>query len=400
MFHLHYVFDYQFKSQPILLAIKSQGNNYVKKSKSDLSDIVSQDNPTHKDDDKMLSYAATELDVMSGLSFMVTWNVCMSTFTRGQSIRQATLRQLKIDYGHGPFCEDDVKLTRPTIISKLLLPQGTEKTANRIGERTYEQGMWPHKIFFRSPELMIAAILAYQLRRTSSVDFSFKAPDDDEHPYVGYWKLFSLVSWGKLTGQADIFQKVFKACDVSWRKTTHVRSAAIERATFYGQLAEADVAVVSNHGNRSSSFDRYETSFPKQVLAVCAGFKHGEQYFVPAEFAEIPCSVLDDSTECAKIVFGGEYDRWCSERNSDNGDKGTDAEHFLLEVIPFFAQKHFLYGYNWLKEFQGHDVSMDLRTMQIPGFASYASFADEMERKVNQVTADVLPRTASAGTNM
>ena len=147
MFHLHYVFDYQFKSTTILAAVKMQSNKFVKKSKSDLSDIVSQDNPTHKDDDKMLSYAATELDVMSGLSFMVTWNVCMSTFTRGQSIRQATLRQLKIDYGHGPFCEDDVKLTRPTIISKLLLPQGTKKTANRIGERTYEQGMWPHKFF-------------------------------------------------------------------------------------------------------------------------------------------------------------------------------------------------------------------------------------------------------------
>ena len=84
---------------------------YYPKKQSSTRD-VSLDNPTHKDDDNMLSYAATELDVMSGLSFMVTWNVCMSTFTRGQSIRQATLRQLKIDRVHGPFCRDDVKQTR------------------------------------------------------------------------------------------------------------------------------------------------------------------------------------------------------------------------------------------------------------------------------------------------
>ena len=53
-----------------------------------------------------------------------------------------------------------------------------------------------------------------------------------------------------------------------------------------------------------------------------------------------------------------------------------------------------------MKEFWGHEVSLDLRTMQIPGFASYESFADEMEQKANQVIADVLPCAASAGTNM
>ena len=126
---------------------------------------------------------------------------------------------------------------------------------------------------------------------------------------------------------------------------------------------------------------------------MCAGFKHGERYFVADEFARIPCPALNNPITCAEIVFGSEYQRWCREYEAEDGDKGSDATEFLFEVAPFLAQKHLLYGHKWIDHFPHFEITTDLRSMKIPGYQSYEMFAADMKRSVEQVTPDVLPNT-------
>ena len=379
----------QFETDEVKAGLKSQNLEFIKNCRTAGRSLQERKMFTLGEEKAMLIWAATMLQPVVGLSFLVTWTVCMATFARGQSIRQATVNQLRVDEAHGPYTDEEVQHWRQHTISKLLLPIGTEKTCNRKGEAQYEQGMWPHKEFIRNPELMIGARLAYRLRRTSSVSFSFKVGD---YKKKHFWRFFPLVSWDKLSSQSDVFTKAAKATNTKWSKTTHLRSAGIDRVTFHGELYEPQVAPVSNHGSRSSNFDRYESKFPKEVMAACAGFKKGELYFVPGEFAEVASPELNDPTTCAMILFGPEYSRRKSESEGPGGDNGPEAKAFLEQVVPFFAQKHIINGHYWLEHFPLHPVSEDLLSLKIPGFVSYEAFANEMRSRVEQVTIDDLPQ--------
>lgn len=360
-------------------ALNDQANNYAEAYVLALHDAhanLPTDVLTKGDHRKVMQHVLTN-NLQCYQSFAVSWTVCHATFLRLDSLRKMRLCDLRADHAHGP-CEDG---PNATILSFILQPyqhkddavggnQATQREqeggGNTRAPNSYKKrvvGMYRHQNIDQCGTSQTAMSLFLRLRRNHQVSFIVPA-DGQNRP--SWQRELILNDWSANRSPYTTYTRVLQACNVSFNKVTHLRSAGMEYASAQGELPADVLATMSKHrGDRI--FQCYMTELHPPVMRVMAGFKSDDPYFVARTQIEPPFSAEEATTLCFPLIG-----LWKEEQASPNGDKDKSAKNFLADVLPFLSRVILQDGPYWLRQYPGHPYTRALFSAMPPAYERWA----------------------------
>jgi hypothetical protein len=301
-----------------------------------------------------------------------SWNLCEHTFLRADSSRKLEFGDLFIDKTHGP-CENGPNASFLTFILR-------KKKHKERADSIRVVGAWRHKNFLRCATGMTAMNLLVRLH--NHIELHFYRARGNARPRWQECRL--IVGWemGKHgeKSHSSAYEALYKKCNVSWAKVTHLRKLGMEHASTQG-MTEEELGTLSKHITRKIA--RYETELYPPILKIMAGFKKEQDYFVPRTMLDLPAGLTD---EALVSLFWPRIHHWRESQADtllgDNPDPKCAAHNFLWEVLPFLARVIFQDGIFWIQEFPNHEASRLLLHV-LPDW--YPSWAEEARIKVDEL---------------
>jgi hypothetical protein len=312
------------------------------------------------------------LESKNWMDLTFSWNLCEHTFLRADSSRKLELGDLFIDKTHGPF---DTGLNA-SFLTFILRKKKHKERADNIRV----VGAWRNKNFLRCVTGMTAMNLFVRLH--NDMDLHFYRARGDARPSWQERRL--IVNWemGKNgeKSHSSAYEALYKKCDVSWAKVTHLQKLGMEHASTQG-MTEEELGTLSKHITRKIA--RYETELYPPVLKIMAGFKKEEDYFVPRVHLDLPNGITD---EVLVSLLWPRIHHWRESQADtllgDNPDPKCAAHNFLWEVLPFLARVIFQDGIYWIQEFPNHEASRLLLHV-LPDW--YPNWAEQARVKVDEL---------------
>ena len=334
---------------------------------------------TDPDHNQALKWCFTHMSDNSQpwMDFSLSWTGCHATFARQDTLRKLNLNHLRADKAHSPAGSSP---NNQTILSLVLEPGsrkddsaenpantnkakkgGAKKKKKEKSPTNYKKrvvGAYRHRSVLQCFTGQVAISLVYRFSNEETLSF-IQPGDKKERPE---WKKKKLLpSWGANDSGRKACEKSYKevmgACGIEWNKVTHLRSAAMEKASSSGLNADQLATMSKHRGERL--FDAYLTELFPEVMLVMSGHRPKDTWFVPrTEVENLPFSLH----KCIRVLFPN-YDAWLEEFNGPTGTEHSDAQNFLYELIPFLTRVVFQDAPYWFKFFPNHAWSCFLRSL-------------------------------------
>jgi hypothetical protein len=274
--------------------------------------------------------------------FGFTWTAGFQTYIRTDSAIKLCLPDIVVRDTHGPVAAGPN--ARMVIY---ILRKARHKTRDKVSKVV---GSWRHKNYLRDNTGHLAANLMVRFHETAQ-DVNFFRGVDGKNP--AWWTLPIITGWDGQRQAGSVFKAVLDACNVSWAKVTHLRTAGMEFSSSQGELQSDEIATMSKH--LKEKIFAYLTDLLKPVLRVMSGHAKDAEYYVPRTnitFEEFGLS----SDEITALIFPM-IETWRDQQQSAEGDKSAAAGNFLNKTLPFLAEVIIQDGVFWTRDFPHHEIS-------------------------------------------
>lgn len=186
--------------------------------------------------------------------------------------------------------------------------------------------------------------------------------EEDQNMVHSSLRMFHCFSSGRRTTAKLIGDAFDKAGVPRWEKETHFKKAGIEYATSNGLTINETDALAGTKNNTSDM--RYRSQLPLALMRLLAGANQERKYGNGPKRANFPAPAglaWNDPVIVKKIFC--EHERWKTEQESPEGDKGPAIKTLLDEVLPFWAKIILQDGVYWWKHHPRNEVVYFLRSL-------------------------------------
>ena len=351
---------------------------------------------TAADTIKAMTYVLTFRD--DWMSVCPIWNNSFSTYIRNMSARGLFFQDLFLDRAHGP--EPDGPLSRS--VNNVLCPGLAHKDRYKKAKVV---GTWRHRNYLQCCTGMTAFSVTWRLFNEYGSHLHFLKPTlrtGEKHDWFWRHRFIHEELSSDYKASYNAFTKIFKDCDISSAKLTHLRKSGIDYAGFAG-LSNDVISSMSKHVTHK--FQKcYQPELREDVQRVMAGFGKNETWYVPRATIKLPMPI-----EELQLILFPHIQRYRHEVESREGDK--EGRNFVFELLPFFAEVVVQDGIYWVKDFPRHPMSQ-LLIQNIPNYLPWAetkraevvaltnSFDDEQIKRLNLACQAALNSLKGTMTNL
>jgi hypothetical protein len=319
--------------------------------------------PTDIMSDEQVTEAAAYIlqhNTQNWKDMMLSWTTCEQEFVRWDALKKLELKDLKFNVTH---CRHRSPGVLHGMMTKIL-----QRVVHK--ERAFTKrvvGGWRHRYWKRCSTGILAMNLFVRLFDNQDIHFC-KAPDPRSGKKIPYWQTVSLLTeWSSAKSAHTAYDRVMKACGIRATKVTHLRKQGMETGSIAG-LTQDQLSTLSKH--ISGKVARYVTELYPPTLAVKAGFKNEEDYFVPRDRLRPPVPHFNVTDTMFPLRR-----RWIEQQAGPRGDKTRAAHAFLHELLPFLAMVAFQDGVFWIHEYPNHEASRLLLHVMPDWYPAWAEWA-------------------------